>query len=434
MVPTKRFWLFAALGIPVAMIGSWVGIPYLFIVYDLILVVTAFASTRLAPPPALRIRRDHDHVLSVRTENQIVLKVENDGNEPIQAILRDEPPGLFASSNREFKINLDAGRETVLRYQVTPPTRGSAKFRGTFLRISCPLGLVTRQEFLDTEERVRVYPNLLALKEFDLLKQQGRLRDLGIRHSRQRGLGMEFESLREYTQGDDYRKLDWKASARRGKLVVRQFEQERNQAVIIVIDVGRHMMAEANGVPKLDHVLDALLMLTNAAAMAGDMVGLLAYADNVRRYIPPRKGRAQIGAIIDAIHDMEAEPVESDPINAFSYLASRWKRRSLVVTFTDYEDVDRAEELCAAFAPMARRHVSLLSRVLDPRMKAIASQRITSVSEMYQVAAGTMLMEDRRNAARVLKSRGIHTLDSDPENLASDLVNYYFKVKELSLL
>ncbi len=434
MVPTKRFWLLAFIGIPVAAIGSVAHFASLFIIYDLILVVTAFVTVRMAPAPTLRIRRSHDHVLSVRAENQIVLHVENDGDEPIHAWLRDETPPSFESTSREFEIMLEPGRITELRYKVTPPLRGSVKFRGTFLRISCPLGLALRQVFLETEERIRVYPNLLALREFDVLSQQGRLRDLGIRRSRRRGLGMDFESLREYAQGDDYRKLDWKASARRGKLVVRQFEQEKNQAVIIVIDVGRHMMAEANGVPKLDHVLDALLMLTNAAAMAGDMIGLLVYAESVRRYIPPRKGRAQVGIILEAIHDLEAEPVESDPIGAFAYLASRWKRRSLVVTFTDYEDPDRAEELAVALAPMARRHVSLICRVLDPRMNSIVSQRITNVNEMFEVAAGNMLMEDRRTASKVIMSRGLRTMDSEPESLAGDLVNYYFKVKEMSLL
>jgi len=245
---------------------------------------------------------------------------------------------------------------------------------------------------------------------------------------------MEFESLRDYALGDDYRKLDWKASARRGKLVVRQFEQERNQSVVICIDIGRHMLAEVNGVRKLDHVLDALLMLTNAASLAGDFVGLLVYADTVRRYIPPRKGRNQVGIIIDAIHDLVAEPIESDPIGAFAYLASRWNRRSLLVNFTDYEDADRARDLVVAFGPMARRHLALLVRVMDPRMDEVLAKVPESVKEMYMQAAATMLLDDRRTAKSIISSARIHTVDSEPQNLASSLVSYYFMVKERSLL
>ncbi len=239
--------------------------------------------------------------------------------------------------------------------------------------------------------------------------------------------------LRDYSEGDDYRKIDWKASARRAKLVVRQFEQERNQCVMICIDIGRHMLAEVNGVRKLDHVLDALLMLTNAAAVAGDYVGLLVYADNVRRYIPPRKSRAQVGIIIEAVHDLIAEPVESDPAAAFAYFATRWKRRALLVSFTDYEDVDRAKELTVAFGPMARRHLALICRVQDPRIDEVLQSTVTDVNDMYRKAAANLLMEDRRAATHLVGAAGIHNLDSEPQDLAAKPVSFYFNVKERSL-
>ena len=435
MVPTRRFWLLVALGIPLAALGAAVGSPLIAVAYDLLLVLVAWGTVRLAPSTdSLRLKRHFDLVLSVRASNKIVLAIENDGNESIRALLRDEAPPTFTASRREFKVRIDPGALVELTYHVTPPERGSDSFRGTYLRVECPLGLVTKQVKLPTEEPVRVYPNVLALREFDLLKQRGRLKDMGIRRARHRGLGMEFESLRDYALGDDYRKLDWKASARRGKLVVRQFEQERNQSVVICIDIGRHMLAEVNGVRKLDHVLDALLMLTNAASLAGDFVGLLVYADTVRRYIPPRKGRNQVGIIIDAIHDLVAEPIESDPIGAFAYLASRWNRRSLLVNFTDYEDADRARDLVVAFGPMARRHLALLVRVMDPRMDEVLAKVPESVKEMYMQAAATMLLDDRRTAKSIISSARIHTVDSEPQNLASSLVSYYFMVKERSLL
>jgi len=194
------------------------------------------------------------------------------------------------------------------------------------------------------------------------------------------------------------------------------------------------MLAEVNGVRKLDHVLDALLMLTNAAALAGDFVGLLVYADKVRRYIPPRKGRGQVGVIINAIHDLVAEPVESDPVAAFSYLTARWKRRSLLVNFTDYEDVDRARDLATAFGTMARRHLTLICRVQDPRMDEVLVSRVETVQDMYRKAAANFLMEDRRAATAIVGMAGIHNLDSEPQDLAAKLVSYYFHVKERSLL
>ena len=437
MVPTRRLWLLVALGVPFAAITAAAGAPYAVVLYNLILFAAAWGSTRLAPSvDHLRLRRQFDTVLSVRTANKVTVFLENDGVEPVVGRLRDEPPPHFLASRREFSINLAPGAATELTYTLTPPKRGADRFRGTFLRLDCPLGLAQKDVALPTEEPVRVYPNVLALREFDLLKQQGRLREMGIRRARHRGLGMEFESLREYTQGDDYRKIDWKATARRpgGKLMVRQFEQERNQSVLICIDIGRHMLAEVNGVRKLDHVLDALLMLTNAASRAGDNVGLLVYADHVRRYIPPRKGRNQVGLVIEAIHDLVAEPVESDPVAAFAYLGARWNRRSLLVNFTDYEDPDRARDLVAAFGPMARRHLALMVRVLDPRIDEVLRAPVETERDLYRYAAGQLVMEDRRTATSIVAASGIHTLDAEPQDLAAALVSYYFSVKERSLL
>ncbi|HSI74110.1 MAG TPA: DUF58 domain-containing protein, partial [Fimbriimonas sp.] len=285
MVPTKKFWLLIALGVPIAAVSVLIGLPFIVLAYDGLVIGAAILTYYMAPSTsALRLRRRFDPVLSVRATNRITLEIENDGAEPVIGALRDEVPPFFAVSGNEVPVRLEPGRLAKVQYTLTPAERGSETFRGTFLRLDCPLGLVKRDVYLATEQPVRVYPNILALREFDMLKQHGRLKEIGIRRSRARGIGTEFESLREYVQGDDYRKIDWKASARQGKHVVRQFEQERNQALLLCIDTGRHMLAEVDGVTKLDHVLDALLMLTHAALAAGDSVGLLVYSDTVKRY------------------------------------------------------------------------------------------------------------------------------------------------------
>lgn len=435
MIPTKRLWALLAVGIVIAAIGALIGATFLGLYYDIAVFLAAYVTYRLSPSGKdLRLKRTFDPVLSVRVQNRIGVRLVNDGLEPIEARIRDEAPERCVAQGNEFQAKIEAGGERDFAYTVVPRERGDDAFQGTFARIACPLGLVERQVKLETEEPVRIYPNVLALREFDLLKQQGRLREMGIRRSRTRGLGTEFESLREYTEGDDYRKIDWKASARRNKLVVRQYEQERNQVVLVAVDIGRHMLSEVNGVRKLDHVLDSLLMLVNAAAVAGDQIGLLVYADTVRRYIPPAKGRSQVGMIIDAIHDLVAEPVESDGAAAFSYLGSRWKRRSLIVAFTDVLDGDRAKEVASSLGPLSRRHLILLARVNDPRMREVIEKPIEDVKEMYEKTAARMLRADAIAAHGVLQSAGIHTLEAEPQDLAAALVSYYFAVKEQALL
>ena len=435
MVPTRRFWLLALLGVPLAVITTRLGSPWVVLVYDTAILLAAWVTTKLAPNlSGIRVERNHDPVLSVRVPNRVELKILNDGVETVQMRLRDEPPAGCVSDHYEFDLHLEPGREVVLPFHVTPWERGATYFRGSFARVVCPLGLAEKWERLRTEQPVRVYPNVLALREFDLLKQKGRLTQIGIRKSRVRGLGTEFESLREYAEGDDYRKIDWKATARKGKLVVRQFEAERNQAVVIAIDVGRKMLGEVNGVTKLDHALDACLMLANAAAGAGDFVGLLVYSDTVKRFLPPRKGRVQLGAIIEAMHDLIAEPVESDPERAFSYLATRWKRRSLLVTFTDLEDEIQSNAYCRAYGSLARRHLALTVRVADPNLKSAAATQVEDAESLYVRAASMRFLADRQRAGTELESFGMHGLESEPQDLAASLVSFYFLVKERSLL
>lgn len=435
MIPTKRLWALFVAGIPVAAVAAVSEQMWLIYTYNVGLFLAAWLTSRMSPDVrTLKAVREFDPVLSVRTANRIRLRLINEGAESFRGRVRDEPPATFQTDRSEFPLTLEPGDESTYVYDTIPPDRGADYFRGTFLRVACPLGLVERQFRLPTEQPVRVYPNVLALREFDLLKQKGKLRDIGIRISRMRGLGSEFESLREYATGDDIRKVDWKATARRGKLIVRQYEQERNQPVIIAIDIGRRMLSEVNGVTKLDHVLDALLMLTHAAVVAGDLVGLLVYSDRVHRYIPPRKGRNQMGYIIEAIHDLLADPVESEPMAAFAYLSSRWKRRSLIVNFTDLETGEEGRKFSAALGSLGRRHIVLTARVADPRLKELVEASPADLTSFFSKASALQFVDERRDAGAALSAAGMHHLESEPQDLASALVSFYFHVKEKSLL
>ncbi len=430
LVPTPRFWWLAVAGVPLAAVAAGLGAPLAAAAYDVGLVALAYATARLGPDPRrLRITRKRDPVLSVRRANRVVLQIENEGDTTLAVRLRDEPPPHWPASEREFDVQVRSGALVERDYHVTPPERGTDAFRATYVRVRCPLGLVDRQERIDTREEARVYPDVLALKEFGLLRQTGRLREMGIRRTRQRGQGTEFESLRAYTEGDEFRDVDWKATARRGEPIVRRHEAERNQAVIVVLDLGRAMLAEADGVVKLDRALDALLMLAQAAALAGDQIGLMAYDDKVRLWVPPAKGRAQVGLLIRAAHDLQASPAASDPVGAFASLGAKWKRRALVVVFSDADDADAAAPLSAALGPLSRRHRVLLCRVADPKLATARKSPLELPEGMYLRAAAALLDEDRRTAGGVLTGAGVRVLESDPEELAARLVGAYLDAR-----
>ncbi len=426
MILRPAFFLLLSVSLVLAILGSFDD-RFLSLIwpYNLCVIGLAVLTFYLAPTGrSIVLQRKFDSVLSVRVDNLIRLRIENDSTQPIKLKLKEEPPQEFRADRLEFDLNLKPGEMKELKYHVNPQERGDYFFYDSFIRTPGPLGLVYRQSRLPTREIVRVYPNVLALRKFDLLKQRGRLQQIGIRRSRAKGVGSDFDNLRDYSTGDDYRKIDWKATARRGKFIVKEFEAERNQPVVIVVDYGRLMLAEVERVEKLDFVLDSALMLGNAAANAHDLIGLLVYADRVERWIPPKKGRTQLGLVLETLHALKAEPIAANAKDSFGYLATRWKRRSLIIVFTEIEDSDSAKELLKVLGPLAKRHICLVVTVADPNLK----KQIASESPYLRTAA-LLFNEEREEAHRLLNQQGVRTLDSEPQDLAADLVNYYLDIK-----
>jgi uncharacterized protein (DUF58 family) len=423
--------LLFGLSIPLSLVGAFESrILDLIWVWNAFVFVLAVAAWMLTPRAnALVVCRQMDKVLSVRADNPIKLAITNKGAVPINLLIREEAPGDFWVEKREFRFKLESGQTRDVTYYVRPRRRGDYFFRDSFVRILSPFGLVYRQETVLTREVVRVYPNVLALREFDLLKQKGHLRQIGIRRARLRGVGTEFESLRDYTRDDEYRRIDWKATARTNKFIVRDFEAEKNQPVILAVDFGRLMLAEAESVEKLDYVLDAALMLANAVSNANDQLGLLVYGDQVERWIPPGRGKKQVGNVIEALHALVAEPISSASADAFSYLAARWKRRSLLIIFSELQDPEEARQLARVLGPLTKRHVVLVVTVRDPGLRAQLEAPLSTITGMYLRTAASQFNEDRITAQRLLNEHGIRALDCEPKELAAALVNYYMDTK-----
>ncbi|MBS1713609.1 MAG: DUF58 domain-containing protein [Armatimonadetes bacterium] len=433
--PTKRVWILLAAGLLFPVGGAFVpGLERIVWPYDMT-VLALFALTGLlaARWPAVSVRRVYDSVLSVRTPNRVTLEVESGAPVTLDVELRDEAPLNCEAEGNETRLRLTPRRPESTAYTVIPRERGSDEFRSTFVRFKAPLGLAWVQQQIDNPMPVRVYPNVRKVRDFDLLKQKGRLSQVGVRKSRIRGLGTEFESLRDYND-DDFRFVDWKSTARRGRLVVKNFEQERNQSVIVCLDLGRHMLGEIEGVSKIDHALDAALMLFHAAERSGDLVGLFAFNDAVRAYVAPKRGKAQVAAVLKAAHDVVAEPVQPHYAKAFTYLSSKWKRRSLVVIFTDAENDDQADELADALGPMRRQHLVIVVRVKDPRLSTLLSQPVDTERSLFSRAAATWYQSDRDQAAVRLAGAGLSNIEAEPQDLSAALVSAYFDIKERAAL
>lgn len=409
------------------------------VAWNLVLVGVALADYLAipAPPDALEAVRTMDDVLSVATQNPISVRLRNKTPRPLRVAARDEPPHEFAlhpGPTRQWETRLDGFAVQTHTYAVVPPARGNFVWADVYVRIWGTLGLVQKQGILPAAAPVSVYPNLRAIGEYEMLLRRANLVRQGARRTRVGGGGREFASLREYTPDDEYRTIDWKATARRGKVISRTYEAERSQDVLLLIDLGRLMRQEIAQTQKLDHVINAGLMLAHVVAEADDRIGLLSFADDTRAWLPPRRGRAATSQILQALYAARAEPIETDFRNAFRFLASHWRKRSLAVLFTDVADPDSSAMLLAEITELARMHLVVCVVVRDPLIGERARQTVANAPQVFEKAVAEDTLSDRKRALDLLQSRGVLVVDAEPKDLSVDLVARYLDVKARSLL
>ncbi len=380
------------------------------------------------------VRRIHDSKLSLGTENAVRLEVQNRTPRKAEFWIRDEPPLEFSGGPAVLRGEC-AGRSAWSSvYEVVPPRRGDYRFGDIHLRWKSPLGLIVRQARYPCAGPVRVYPNLMDIRRYDLMVRQNRLREMGLRHSRISGEGTEFERLREYLPDDDFRRIHWKATARRNRPVTIEYQTERSQNVIAVLDIGRMMQSPVNQMAKLDYAVNAVLLLAFVAAGKGDKVGLLSFADEVQHYLRPQAGRAQFYRMLKALYAVEPQGVEPDYRRALGYLAGKERKRSLVILFTDLTGNLGVRALLESMGAIAERSLPMIVTISDPDIHAAASDRPAGSEAVYLRMEAEILLEERRQALDMLRRRGVLTLDVPANRLSVSVINRYLELKGRLLL
>ncbi len=436
---TSRFVVLLALGaVPLLLVGFAPWLLAAVLLYNAVLLACTLADFLASPPPekALSLTRTVDEKLSLGTANAVTVEARNRSAMTLRLRVRDLPPPVFdlgSAPEREMLLPPDP-RPVSWTYQVTPPAKGDFAFGDFYFQYLGRLGLVHRQGIIRAAQSVKVYPNLVETAKYELLARRGRLMQLGIRAAKVRGGGSEFESLREYVPGDEYKKIDWSATARRGKLISRQYEAERSQNIVLMLDTGRNMLQSIQKMAKLDYVVNTALMLAYVAAAGDDKVGLMAFDADVRVYLPPAKSKAQVYGILESLYNLNARMVETDYKAAFQSLATRWRRRSLIVLFSDLVDPDSSAQILDAVPMLSDSHRVVCVTVSDPNILAAAQSIPTDSAGVYQKAVATQVLQERRAAISILKRRGVWTIDSPPEELSADLINHYLDLKARSLI
>jgi len=447
----RTIWLLAA-GLVLALPGFFdERLGYAMLAWDAVVLLAAFADgLRLPPPRAITIERSWSNAPALDSQTEIELAVESlapaRGGTVLQCVLIDDLPTAMVATPAAHKLRAYQGIRASLRYKVEPRERGDVQAGSVFVRYASGLGLVERWAKAPLEQTVRIYPALRQGEDQQIFLARGRHIDLELRQVRQRGLGRDFESLREYLEGDDLRDVCWTATARRGELITRRYQTERSQAVWIVLDAGRLLQAQSGGNSaggegmggaqhsKLDHACSTAVALAQLALYSGDRVGLLVYGQHIQQRVLPGRGSAHLRQIVEALALAKAEPSEADHLRATAMLNRYQPRRALILWITDLAETAMRPEVIDGAMQLLRRHVLLFVAMAQPEVEALATGWPKNIEQMFRASAAQELTSRRELLLARLREQGALTLDLDPTKLTSAVLNQYLRVKERAML
>jgi uncharacterized protein (DUF58 family) len=409
--------------------------PAILLVDGLIVVVALVDLTSLIGSKKFRVERRSVGVCSLGEPFTVELMVQNLGRSGRVLRLKDDVPQTMVAEPGDFTARIPRRGQAYLNYEVTPKRRGSYEFQRVDALISSRLGLWQRSVYWSSVTKVKVYPDIRQIARYTLLARRDKLSAIGVRRSRRLGTDNEFERLRDYADGDEPRHLDWKATARRRKLTVRAHQANQSQRIIFLIDCGRMMAGDTGGgLSPLDHAFNAMLMLAHVALLRGDQVGLLAYSDRIRAYVPPGGGATRINRMVHAVHDIFPELVEPRHDRAFVELERRCRKRSLVVLMTNVFDDVNARQVGDHLGNIVGRHLPLGVFLRDQDLFAMADNAPDHGPALFSGAVAASMLTWRERVMASLRLKGALTLDVFPDELTAPLINRYLQIKARHLL
>jgi uncharacterized protein (DUF58 family) len=416
---------------------------------SILLVCVAIDAAALHRSTLPRIRRSAPARISLGTSAAVEVLVSSDqaalttqaagasDRTPPTSVARrivwtdDLGPGLEREGSDPLEVRVTPGRAATLAYRVRAVERGRSYLGDVHLRVLGPLGLLWRTHREPRRDDIIIQPGLQELRRNRLLALHHR-RDAGSRRVRELGEGREFERLRDYVRGDDPRRIDWKATARRAEPIVRDYAAERSQSIVLAIDAGRLMSERFGDRERLDHALAAALVLADAASVHGDLVGALLFADRIQAFVPP--ARMPLARLADALGQVQALPVEPDYPAAFQYLGRHLQRRSLIVLFTDVIDTRASAALLAHLRASTRKHLPLIVAIRNVELEAAALTRVAAEAEAFHRAAAEELLQARAVALAGVRRQGVLVADVRPDAVVSETLERYLDVKRRGLL
>jgi uncharacterized protein (DUF58 family) len=428
--PERRLALVVALAAPLWLLPGRAGSVAVAAALGGIALLAAVDLALLPSRKGISVSRELPDSVGIGDTVAGVYAVESHWPRAMVIAFADHPSRLVSGGAGHASAAVVPRSERLLDFRLTGEARGRAPLGPVGIRARSRLGLVAARFLFDADDAIMVVPSLSGVRRFRLLAMQHRLETAGVRSLRRRGEGFSFANLREYAIGDDPRRIDWKASARRAQLITREYTIERSQTVITLIDAGRAMTQLAATRSRFEHALSSALILTDIAATAGDRVGALVFDDEIRAYVPARPGRGALQAIRDAFVPLSATSREPDYAGAFRYLAAHQRKRALIVFITDVIDPRASQALIAHVTRSTARHLAVVVALRNDAIFAAALPRAAGGPDLlYENAAAEELILAREEALQRMRRAGVSVLDVSPHAMTASVINRYLEIK-----
>ncbi|WP_210712309.1 DUF58 domain-containing protein [Pseudomonas sp. MWU349] len=398
-----------------------------------LLLLASLDALRLLRVASPQIQRQLPGSLPLGRWSEVQLEILHDYRQPLDVQLFDHPPQGLGFEYLPQSTRLEPGQVSRIGYNVRPLQRGHFNFDQCEISLPSPLGLWSARRLLKVHDSTRVYPDFARLYGAQLLAVDNWLSQLGVRQRQRRGLGLEFNQLREFREGDSLRQIDWKATARQRAPIVREYQDERDQQIIFMLDCGRRMRSQDGELAHFDHALNACLLLSYVALRQGDAVGLYSFAGERSRYLAPVKGSAQLSVLLNGVYDLDTSQRPADYQAAASELLARQKRRALVVLITNLRDEDD-QELLTAVKRIGRQHRVLVASLREEVLDQLRQSPVQTLPEALAYSATVNYLNSRAELHERLSAHGVALLDARPGELGAELVSRYLNWKKAGSL
>ena len=439
--PRRRMLLLIGLPTAFSMFAIWWPLAiYAAIGLLAVLILIALADLlSIIPARHFQITRSAGKIASLGKPHAVSIELANLSPRENAINIRDDLPDEFEAEPNDFSVYCSGKSKTRFKYDVTSSARGNFKLDRVHVQVNSLLRLWAAFYQLPCESSISVYPDMKQIAEYDLLARTNRLSQAGVRRVRKIGQDNEFERLRDYTKDDNYKHIDWRTTARRRKLTVKDFQSSQSQRIIFMVDCARMMTGDSDNLSMIDHAFNAMLMLSYIALKQGDSVGLLTFSDTIHSFVPPRNGIQHINRLLHASFDQQARYVEARYDRAFLYMKQRCSKRSMVVLITNVIDEINAHQVMQYTTNLTGQHLPLCLLMKDHELFDIVDDydphgSQDSGSGMYEAAAAATIVNWRREVLAEMKHRGVLAIESFPEKMTADLINQYLQIKARHLL